>query len=54
MSAELGPCRPIRRALIRRHLEGHMDQERLGALRVAEAEEREGSEKPQGLLGDAA
>ncbi len=55
VSAELEAMPPnLLRALIREQLEGHMDQERLKTLKLAEAEEREGLEKLQDLLGGAA
>lgn len=42
------------RQLVREHLESHMDQTRLRALKLAEEEEREGLRHIQDLLGGAA
>lgn len=55
VSAELEAMPPnMLRAMIREHLEGHMDQGQLETLKMVEAEERVGLERLQDLLGGAA
>jgi hypothetical protein len=50
---EAMPANTLRR-LLREELEGHMDKNRLGALKLAEEQEREGLGRIQDLLGGAA
>lgn len=51
ISCELDAIAPSRlRALVREHLEGHMDQRRLRALKLAEEREREGLKQIEDLM----